>query len=171
MDIDLIFCCDYCRDQNCVEGCHHNYSSSPNMAFDFVELKIKSNNPLYAAIQILIYGLFYVFSRVNAVDLGYSVKKLPVLKAKKVNLCVLAPTNFYYYKNKGTEHSYNLEWLAKSLDRGIQKLAEYKLHDDPVTMGFRFEALRPEDFEPSDAKEITQKDRKQRPEWVYERHL
>ncbi len=44
---------------------------------EFIELKIdeKSGGPLSAAMEILLYGLIFVFSRENIKDLGYDLKK------------------------------------------------------------------------------------------------
>jgi hypothetical protein len=150
MDIDLICCRDH------------------NKAYDFVELKIASDTPLYAAIEILIYGVIYVFSRLHADKLGYTEKALPVLDATDVNLCVLAPSDFYYYGNQ----SYDLKWLADSLDSGIQRFVEEKKLSDSLKMGFQFEACLPEGFGPGDAKEIIKKySAQQIPEWVRRRHF
>lgn len=102
-----------------------------NRNFDFVELKIESDSPLYAAMEILGYGLVYYASRQDtAKNLKYDSKDLAVLEASKISLCVLAPDDFYKYKNL----YYNLEWLQDAINKGLQKLDKGNLK-----MEFRFE--------------------------------
>lgn len=102
-----------------------------NGQFDFVELKIKSDTPLYAAMEILGYGLVYLASRQDAAkNLGYVSEELPVLRASEITLCVLAPDDFYKNKNL----YYNLEWLQDAINKGLQKLGKGNLK-----MVFRFE--------------------------------
>lgn len=67
-------------------------------AYDFIELKVvrkkTSDTPLHAAIEILIHGALYVFSRLYIEELGYDRREeegKELLQATKVNLCVLAP--------------------------------------------------------------------------------
>lgn len=57
--------------------------------FEFIELKVESNHPHYAAIEIIIYGLLY---RVWVMKNGFSTV---AIKAKKIDLKVLAPESFY----------------------------------------------------------------------------
>lgn len=45
-------------------------------AFDFIELKVGSDNPLYAAIEILKYGFVWLLSRKHRDVLGYSDRLL-----------------------------------------------------------------------------------------------
>lgn len=99
-----------------------------NRSFDFVELKIASDSPLYAAMEILGYGLVYYASRQDtAKNLKYDSKDLAVLEARKISLCVLAPEAFY-----GT---YNLKWLQKAINDGLERLVDI----DSLKMDFRFE--------------------------------
>ena len=43
-----------------------------NGCYDFVELKVKSNTPIYAAVEVLQYGYFWLLSRAHRDRLGYS---------------------------------------------------------------------------------------------------
>lgn len=100
--------------------------------FDFVELKLQSDTPLYAAMEILAYGLVYLASRIDAAkNLAYpDGKTLPVMAATTIDLIVLAPADYY----KG----YSLGWLQRSLKLGLARL----LADEGVTgldMTFRFD--------------------------------
>jgi hypothetical protein len=80
-------------------------------SYTFFELKVESNTPLYAAIEILLYGLLFVWSRNNQADLKYDTEIQPVLRASKIELCSLAPRKFY--------SEYNLRNLSDSLNQGL----------------------------------------------------
>lgn len=101
-------------------------------SFNFVELKWESNNPLFAALEILGYGLVYLASRTDpAGNLNYGKgSPRPVLTAKKISLSVLAP--FEYYEGC------RLDWLERGLDSGLKELVKSKCDDD-LEMDFRFE--------------------------------
>jgi hypothetical protein len=95
--------------------------------FDLVELKIKSDTPLYAAMEILGYGLIYLASRTDrAENLKYKATDLPVLRANKVTLCVLAPEGYYAGSN--------LKWLQDAINDGLKHLPKLDL-----AINFRFE--------------------------------
>lgn len=100
----------------------------------FVELKTDENSggPLFAAIEILLYGLLYVFSRQNSEELGYSPTK-KLLRAERIELQVLAPTSYY--------QNYELDWLETSLSSGLSTLCE----ELAWSMDFCFRAF-PKDF-------------------------
>ncbi len=113
-------------------------------AYDFIELKTSgpndSDNPLHAAIEILLYGLIYVFSRVHREKLNYDASnsnpsKPNVLSddTKIVNLLVIAPKAFYT--------RYNLEWFEKQLDSGLAALPKSLSPVLNVEMSFRFEEI------------------------------
>jgi hypothetical protein len=96
--------------------------------FDLVELKIKSDTPLYAAMEILGYGLVYLASRTDrAGNLKYKTADLPVLRANKITLCVLAPAKYYEYKGR-------LKWLQDAINVGLKHLPKLDL-----TIDFYFE--------------------------------
>lgn len=63
--------------------------------YTLIELKVDSNNPLFAAVEIISYGLLLAWSKKNISNLSYDVSLQPVLEAIDVQLCVLAPSNFY----------------------------------------------------------------------------
>ena len=106
-------------------------------AFEFVELKIGQNadTPLRAAFEILLYGLLWAFSVLNAEDLGYDVSRLTLLSARTIELKVLAPFECY--------HRYQLAWLEEALDAGLVKFASEWLHGRE--MRFRLERF-PDSF-------------------------
>ncbi|MBK8972357.1 MAG: hypothetical protein IPM37_13775 [Hahellaceae bacterium] len=63
--------------------------------FDFVELKVASDTPIFAAVEILQYGFAWLLSRFHRDNLGYSRKTESLLDGNEVNLFVLAPRDFY----------------------------------------------------------------------------
>jgi len=73
-------------------------------------------NPLFAAIEILIYGLLFVWSRENQNSLRYDIQKQPVLGANDVTLSVLAPERFF--------EGMDLTALATVLDRRLAEFGE-----------------------------------------------
>jgi hypothetical protein len=94
--------------------------------YSLIELKVNSDNPLFAAIEILMYGLLFVWSRDNQEKLGYDVKVQPVLAASSVTLSVLAPISYY--------SEYDLTTLSSTLNGGLVEFGERKA----VTLGFEF---------------------------------
>lgn len=81
-------------------------------AFELIELKIESDNALYAGIEILQYGIIWLLSREHRKFLGYSDK--PLLDASTVKLVVLAPANYYA--------GLKLSWFEDGLNRGLKSL-------------------------------------------------
>ena len=104
---------------------------------EFVELKWKSDTPVFAAFEILLYGLAYLYSRVNRKTLGYLKK--PLMSVSEVSLRVLAPRAYYA--------DYDLNWLGEGLDEAVRTLAAKKT-DGALSMGFSFLAFPP-DFAPN----------------------
>lgn len=97
--------------------------------YDFIELKICSDNPLYASIEIVLYGLMYVFFRSNK-----DVEKLdkPLLKARHINLVVLAPKKYY--------SGYKLGFLENLFSTGLNALLD-KMQID-LKMNFEFKCFQ-----------------------------
>ena len=93
------------------------YRKDP-ITYSLIELKIDSNNPLFAAIEILIYGLLFVWSRANQDSLGYDIKDQPVLGASYITLVVLAPESFF--------EGMDLSALATVLYRGLAYFGEQR---------------------------------------------
>lgn len=97
--------------------------------YEFIELKVGSDTPLYAAMEILKYGILYIFSREHEGASEYVNKESDLLQATNIHLKVLAPANYY--------ESYNLSWLEKSIDRGLASF----LSKFSFKMDFKFETL------------------------------
>jgi len=106
--------------------------------FTFIELKVEANHPLYAAIQIIQYGLVYVFSRIHADQLGYQMMNTALLRAGEVRLQVLAPATYY---NPPASIAWLLQ-LENSLNTGLEQFARKVLQ---IPMGFMFRVF-PTDF-------------------------
>jgi len=91
------------------------YREDPT-TYSLIELKVDSDNPLFAAIEILIYGLLFVWSRANQDSLGYDDKEQPVLGATDITLGVLAPERFF--------EGMDLSAFATVLNRGLAEFGE-----------------------------------------------
>ena len=101
------------------------------VSFDLVELKVRSNTPLYAAIEILGYGLVYLATRLEPGRLLHPQNTtLPLITARNITLVVLAPVDFY----AGPD----LSCLQPKLAEGLRTLVESQGLAD-LTMDFRFE--------------------------------
>lgn len=74
-------------------------------SFDFIELKLGSNTPLFAAIELLQYALVWLLSGTEDYGprLGYLIPPT-LLSAERVSLYVLAPPKFYGVKPRGGSH-------------------------------------------------------------------
>ena len=91
-----------------------------------IELKVDSDTPLKAAIEIIQYAVFYIFSRLHYPSDMLDSKAL--LLAKTIQLRVLAPQTYY--------EDYNLAWMVPSLNTALTKfLSEKKLQ---IQMDFNF---------------------------------
>lgn len=66
-------------------------------SFDLIELKLQpgSGHALSAAMQLLRYGVLYLFSRRNGRELGYVLGGSGLLGARRMRLIVLAPVDYY----------------------------------------------------------------------------
>ena len=102
--------------------------------FEFIELKFKSDNPLFAAIEILKAGVLYIFAR----SLTSKDSESPLLKAKAVHLRVLAPLAYY--------RGHRLDWLETAFSTGLQNAVNKRSGSQAFTMDFMFGAF-PANFE------------------------
>lgn len=100
-------------------------------AYEFIELKVASNTPLYAAMEILQYGVLYLFARAHPKAKESFTNKTDLLQAKSINLEVLAPPSYY--------EGYNFAWLEEHIDRGLAEfLSKTSLE---LEMKFSFKQL------------------------------
>ena len=99
--------------------------------YALIELKTESDTPLYAAFEILLYGLIYLFSRCHMRELGYDMKDQRLLGADSIHLRVLASDQFY-------KEGPSLGWLERDLNDAIRWFAKTKRND--LVMDFSFRA-------------------------------
>lgn len=100
--------------------------------YEFVELKLgrRTDTPLRAAVEILGYGLIYVFSRVHANALGYDNTR-DLLAADRISLKATLPRTAYVHGS--------LANLEAGLNEGLANLTDrLRL---PCSVDFAFEAL------------------------------
>lgn len=98
-----------------------------NDSYTFIELKVVSDNPLYAIFELLGYALAYMHARNNGWQ-GSAIHN--VMKAKNIGLVVLAPEGWYKYKTRGkkSEHQpFKLDWLIEELNKGLDTLIKDKV--------------------------------------------
>ncbi len=93
-------------------------------AFEFIELKVESDTPPYAAIEALLYGVLYMYARLNLMPGPKALS--PIMSASHVSLQVLAPCAYY--------QGCNFDWLQLALNDGLKNVTERrfagKLHMD-----------------------------------------
>lgn len=92
--------------------------------FQFIELKIASDTPLYAAIEIIGYGCAWLLFRE-----GGGSEASPLLSAEKLDLIVLAPSAYYA--------PYRLNMIEAALNAELIELG----NRSDVCLRFRFEEL------------------------------
>jgi hypothetical protein len=92
--------------------------------FELIELKTASNTPLYAAIEIIIYGCLWLLAREDKPLRGSAL-----LEGDRIDLRVLATAAFYSW--------FVLKDIEEALDTGIRALGQ----STGVAMSFAFELL------------------------------
>lgn len=83
----------------------------PDEICEFIELKYNCDTPLFAAFEILKYGLLYVFTRQHLNELTVS-PETNLFTVNHVHLRVVAPANFY--------NNSRLEWLPLEVNGGAR---------------------------------------------------
>ena len=117
--------------------------------FEFIELKFKLGNgnltgdrhPLYAALELLEYGMLYVFARAN--ELIKQRQECDLSQAGTVHLVVLGPEAWY------GEYS-DFQWLANVINEGLNSLlnTEWCTPKQELVMSLCFRKLDEEFIEP-----------------------
>ncbi len=99
--------------------------------YRLVELKLNRNagSPLFALTEILMYGLVYFVLRKNRNEEWLSEDWLnnDIFSARKIDLCVLAPRDYF------GESRYNLRWLEDELSEALASKCK-KHFGDELTM-------------------------------------
>lgn len=104
--------------------------------FELIELKLASNTPYEAALQVLRYGAVYLLYRLEP-ELARRFKGNQMLNAKRIVLEILAPVRYY------ASGDIDLRRLEAQLDRQVARFAEE--HVRGLSLSFRFMAF-PADF-------------------------
>lgn len=109
--------------------------------YEFIELKteIGTNNPVYAAQEILLYGIVYAFYRNCAIEQHSCNCNKPLLLAKSISLVVAAPTHYF-------EEYRKLDCFERLLSDQLGKWGATVISG--MNMSFRFDS-----FEYCDSKE------------------
>jgi hypothetical protein len=110
--------------------------------YEFIELKVASNNPVSAAFEVLSYGLAYYRARQHpTVNSGSG--RHNVLLARKIELVVLAPKAWYEYevRGKGAPTAYDVAWLSELLNGGLADLSEALKLKGLESLTFEFRAF------------------------------
>jgi hypothetical protein len=105
--------------------------------YEFIELKIDSNNPLHAAMEILRSGILYVTSRQNAAQLKYDPTK-PPLNSANIALVVLAPKTYYSAGKRSAAATMGLSQLQQAIRSGLGALTRANPNLG-FTMDFEFQ--------------------------------
>lgn len=106
---------------------------------DLIELKVESNTPLSAAVQVLFYGLANVFFQTHRHRVMSTDSAAGLLVAKQIHLRVLAPAT--YYTRFGSVSSW-LHHFESCLNDGLKGFSEkWTREDDPMIVDFRFDSF------------------------------
>lgn len=87
-------------------------------AFEFIELKVASNDPVYAVQEVLGYGLAYLHARASGFQKRVADTK-GVLQASCVTLVVLGPNAWYRQHLERTRSQTEFEWLVRAINSGL----------------------------------------------------
>lgn len=109
--------------------------ADPN-SYHFIELKVRSNNPVFAAMESLVYGILYLVARDRRDMKPYTQASNPLLWAEGIRLIVLAPKPYY-------DGYFGLARLEETVDEGLVRF----LAGRGFPMGFEFQMF-PSDFDP-----------------------
>ena len=95
--------------------------------YELIELKVSSDTPFSAAMQIIKYGLLYIFTR----NKNLSQDK-ELMKAHKIHLQVLAPYDFY--------NGHDLGWIQDPISKELENLIQ-KQGIKNLQMDFNFKSF------------------------------
>ena len=116
---------------------HHDKHRNVDLAhrinpgeFELIELKVKSNTPLMAAVESLQYAALYLFVRLHYPP---NQAACGLLSANIIHCRVLAPACYFC--------GYNLGWLAQEIGDGLTTFSKARLAD--LTMDFAFTQFPP----------------------------
>lgn len=106
--------------------------------FELIELKVGSNNPVFAAFEILGYGLAYCCARRHR-DIHSQRSEHDILRARGIKLVVLAPTAWYQFNLRGeSKQDFQLEAFSSAFNVGLENLRTDLALSDLDTLKFEF---------------------------------
>jgi hypothetical protein len=106
----------------------------------FIELKIDSDNPLYAAFEILGYGLAYLHARLHGLC-GQGAHD--VMRAGRIDLVVLAPQSWFsYLRRDGRRVAFDFGALIGAINDGFGFPLAAEPDKLPQHMQLRFESFK-----------------------------
>jgi hypothetical protein len=111
--------------------------------FEFIELKVESDTPMFAAFEIVVNGLIYLLSTEFYSESCINAKE--TLSAKVIHLQTLAPPKYYF--------RYSLAWLEEELNKGLKNLLAVKF-DSRIEMDFSFTSFPSSFAWPCEDKEL-----------------
>ncbi len=125
--------------------------------FEFIELKVESDTPMFAAFEIVINGLIYLLS--TEFYSGACINDKEILSAKVIYLQTLAPQNYY--------SRCSLAWLEEELNKGLKNLLVSKF-DSKIEMDFSFTSFPNSFIWPCEGKELLEAlDNRATVQWNY----
>lgn len=103
--------------------------------YAFVELKVESDNPLYAAFEILGYALAYLHARENP---WRGTENRDVFQAEKIELTILGPKKWYEIGKSGSGTKFDFKWLADEASSSLNSFVTDVIKGKPTfSMVFR----------------------------------
>jgi hypothetical protein len=86
--------------------------------YRFIELKVESDQPLYAMFEVLGYGLLYLLARQHGRRGG---GRHDVMAASRIELLVLGPDRWFIYRDSpaGPISRFDFEWLQNRINEGL----------------------------------------------------
>jgi len=108
--------------------------------YEFIELKVNSDQPLYAAFEILGYGLAYLHARRNG---QRGAGRHDVMNARRIDLVILGPNEWYIHsRRRGDGTRFDMEPLAASINAGLAEVLRTHPDRSPGEMFIRFESFQ-----------------------------
>lgn len=117
----------------------HRGQDGEYVDYEFIELKVDSNNPVFAAMEIMVYGMLYILSRDYREEMQYARGLNPLLWARTIHLQVLAPCAYY------DDDRSRLDRFEKTLDEALGDFL--RLEKRSFCMSFEFQEF-PKYFDP-----------------------
>jgi hypothetical protein len=114
--------------------CNVDLAKRQGSEYWLFELKCESDHPISAAMQILRYGVLYLFWREHLEALAADFQRQPLLGATRVHLRVLAPKAYYAVPDLEQPFA----WLEELLSVGIRAVST----EQGIEMDFGFDVLQ-----------------------------